>query len=206
VRIDPADIGASNVYRLMVSAIVPRPIAWTGTRSADGADNLAPFSFFMGVGSSPPAIALSVVDKPDGAQKDTCRNILETEQFTVSIVPSEHAEAMVGTSTPLDAADSEFAAYGLTPVEGERVAAPRPAEARFSMECRLHDSMRVGTTTLLVGRVVLFHADDAVVVRGRRGNPQVDVGKLDPVARLGGRSYARVLEPFDLFAPERVDR
>ncbi len=206
MRIDPADLGPSDTYHLMVSAIVPRPIAWTGTRSPAGRDNLAPFSFFMGVGSDPPALALSIVDKPDGTQKDSARNIADTGVFTVSLVPAEHAAAMVGTSTALPPDESEFAAYGLTPVEGDVVGAPRPAEARFAMECRLHDRLRIGSTQLVVGRIVCFHAADEIVVVGRRGNPLVDVRKLATVGRLGGRSYCPVDAPFDLRAPERVER
>jgi flavin reductase (DIM6/NTAB) family NADH-FMN oxidoreductase RutF len=190
MRIDPSELRGSHIYHLMVSAIVPRPIAWTGTRSAAGVDNLAPFSFFMGVSSRPPSIALSVARQSDGSLKDTAKNVLETEAFTVSMVSTALGARMVQTSHPVPTGDSEFDYAAVTPVAGERVAAPRPAEALFAMECKLVHSHDLGAAHLLVGEVVLFHADDTILIEGKDGNPLVDVTRLDPLARLGGPFYS----------------
>ena len=192
VRIDPSELRGSHVYQLMVSAIVPRPIAWTGTRSAAGVDNLAPFSFFMGVSSRPPTIAISVARQSDGSLKDTARNALETSVFTVSMVSRSLAEAMVLTSHNVPGGESEFVYASLAAIDGDVVPAPRPADALFAMECRLVHAHDVGGAHLLVGEVVLFHADDGVLTEGREGNPVVDAELLDALGRLGGPYYSAV--------------
>ena len=190
MHIDPSDLRGSHIYRLMTSLVIPRPIAWVGTRSADGHDNLAPFSYFMAVSSAPPALAISVARAGRERLKDTARNILETGVFTVSMVDRLRAKAMVQTSLSWPPETAEFGPAGLTPVAGDRVDAPYPAEARASMECRLIHTHDLGSVHLLVGEVVRFHIDDALIVPGRDGNPQVDAAALDAVARLGGVQYA----------------
>ena len=196
---DASDLRGRDLYRLMTSLVVPRPIAWVGTRAASGVDNLAPFSYFMAVSSKPPALAISVA-RPRTGHKDTARNILETGVFTVSIVDRSTARPMVRTSLPYPPEVSEFGAAGLTPVPGDRVAAPYPAEARASMECRLLHRLEMPTTDLLVGEVVRFHLDDGVLAAGE-GPPRVDAAALDAVARLGGVQYAWAPEIVELPPP-----
>lgn len=195
--IDPQTTPPRDLYRLMVSLLIPRPIAWTGTRSKDGVNNLAPFSYFMGVSSKPPALAISVARGPKGALKDSARNILETGVFTVSLVSRPLAEAMNATSEALPPEVSEFDAVGLTPIDGDRVAAPRPAEASASMECRLWHTLDLGSTHLLVGEILLFHLDEALMTP----DGLVDPRALNPVARLGGLDYAALGDIFSLVRP-----
>lgn len=197
MELDPATLHARDVYALMTSLLVPRPIAWTGTRSASGVDNLAPFSYFMGVGSRPPSLALSVSRGRRGALKDTARNILETGVFTVSMVSASLAERMNATSATLPPEVSEFDACGLTPVLGRCVAAPRPAEAAVGMECRLWRALDLESTHLFVGEILLFHLDAAVLAPGG----EVDAAALDPLARLGGTLYATLGRIFSLPRP-----
>ena len=186
------ELNLKHAYQLMVSAIVPRPIAWVGTRSQAGEDNLAPFSYFMGVGSAPPTLAISVARHPDGSLKDTAQNIQSTGVFTVSIAHAAHGPEVVGSAARLPPEVSEFEAMGLTLCQGELVDAPRPAVAPVSMECRLFNHMDVGHTTLFVGEVLAFYLADAVVREGRDGNPTVDLAALKPLGRLGGRDYVVV--------------
>lgn len=197
MRIDPDSLRVVEVYRLMTSALVPRPIAWVGTRSREGVDNLAPFSYFMGVSSRPPALAISVSRRAGGLLKDTARNILETGVFTVSIAGVAQAVALNATSADLPPDQSEFALAGLVPLDGERVAAPRPAEAAVSFECALQHALDLDSTHLIVGQVRLLHLDDAVI--GPDG--LVDAARLDPLARLGGADYAGLGEIFRLKRP-----
>src|SRR5258708_39831345 len=93
MEIDPAALSNSRRYRLLISAVVPRPIAFVSTRSRDGRDNLAPFSFYMGVGSDPPMIALSVSAR-DGGLKDTARNFEDTGEFVINAATEELASAI----------------------------------------------------------------------------------------------------------------
>ena len=91
--VDPSSLPENDSYRLMISAFVPRPIAFVSTRSPDGIDNCAPFSFSMGVSSRPMVLALSVGER-DGRPKDTARNILDTREFVVNLVREAIADKM----------------------------------------------------------------------------------------------------------------
>ena len=195
--LDPQTTHPRDLYRLMTSLIVPRPIAWTGTRSAAGVNNLAPFSYFMGVSSRPPALAISVARGPGGVIKDMARNILETGVFTVSMVSRPLAEVMNASSEAFPPEVSEFDAVGLTPLDGLRVPAPRPAEASAAMECKLWHALDLGSTHLLVGEILLFHIDDALL----RADGSLDPRALDPISRLGGLDYAALGDIFSLVRP-----
>ncbi len=201
MQIDPASLPTREVYALLTSAIVPRPIAWLGTRSAEGVDNLAPFSYFMGVGSRPPSLAVSVA-RARGAGglvlKDTARNILDTEVFTVSIVSRPRVRAMAVTAGRWPPEADEFAEAGLRAVPGTRVDAPWPEGARVAMECRLLRHVDLDTTSLFVGEVLLVHVDEAALAADGR---TVDPRALDPVGRLGGDLYASLGELFAVRPP-----
>jgi flavin reductase (DIM6/NTAB) family NADH-FMN oxidoreductase RutF len=197
-RIDPADQSARQVYALMISAIVPRPIALVSTTDGRGGRNLAPFSYFMGVASAPPVLAISTVSRRDGQKKDTLRNIEATREFVVNVVSEPMAEAMNLSSADFPYGHDEFEAAGLTPLPGERVGAPRVSESPVQMECRLERIVEVGTqpASLILGEVLLFHVREDVLTDGL-----IDVNKLKPVARLGGSDYAHVRDVFSMARP-----
>jgi flavin reductase (DIM6/NTAB) family NADH-FMN oxidoreductase RutF len=198
VRIDPASRSAREIYALMISAIVPRPIALVSTTDGRGRRNLAPFSYFMGVASAPPVLAISTVSRRDGQKKDTLRNIEATGEFVVNVVSEPMAEAMNLSSADFPYGHDEFDAAGLTPLDGLRVAAPRVAESPVQMECRVERIVEVGTqpASLILGEVLLFHVREDVLTDGR-----IDVSKLKPVARLGGSDYAHVRDVFSMARP-----
>jgi len=196
--IDPSELTPLEAYKLATSLIVPRPIAWVGSVSPSGIENLAPFSYFMGVSTSPPAIAISVARGRRGVLKDTAENILATKQFSVSIVPFSLAEPMVQTGVSLPSDVSEFEAVGLQSVGCDTVDAPRPSVASVTMECRLVHSHDMGSTHLLVGEVSRYHLADQVMVTDSKGHRVVDVAKLDAIGRLGGATYCRISDVFEL--------
>jgi flavin reductase (DIM6/NTAB) family NADH-FMN oxidoreductase RutF len=182
----------------MISAIVPRPIALVSTADGQGGRNLAPFSYFMGVASAPPVLAISTVSRRDGQKKDTLRNIEATGEFVVNVVSEPMAEAMNLSSGDFPYGQDEFEHARLTPVAGVRVAAPRVAESPVQMECRLERILEVGRQPayLILGEVLLFHVREDVMTEGR-----IDVAKLRPVARLGGSDYAHVRDVFSMTRP-----
>ncbi len=191
--IDPDSLDAVAVYRLMTSMIVPRPIAWVGTHDGSGSptgDNLAPFSYFMGVSSRPPLLAISVARLKGGGLKHTARNILATKEFSVSIPSVADLDAMHATGAPWEQA--EFDAVGIVRAPGERIRAPRPAQAACTLECVLHEALDLGSTHLIIGRVVMF-----VAAEGALHNGAVDITTLAPVARLGADAYAALGEIFE---------
>lgn len=192
--LDPEDLDARSCYRLLIGAVVPRPIAWTSTVSRDGILNLAPFSFFTVASRNPPTLAFSVGPRAEEGPeaKDTLTNVEETGEFVVNIVSFALSNTMHESSRNHPPEADEFRKAGLTPAPSEVVAAPRVGESGVSMECVLDRVLAVGTDSLVLGRVVRFHVRDDLYSAGR-----VDVAKLDPLGRLAG-NYTRVENIFDL--------
>lgn len=199
MRVDPQALPTNDVYRFLISAVVPRPIAWVSTRGRDGISNLAPFSYFVAISSEPPLIGLSINDR-EGDPKDTLRNILETGEWVINVVSEPLLAVMVHTAGNWPRRTSEFAAAKLAEVASERVAAPGVAASPLRMECRLHRELPLGNSHFVVGEVVLAHVDDAVLTDGR-----VDAAKLLPVGRLGGEFYAPLRDVLKVPRP-RVSR
>lgn len=192
-----------NLYELLLSCVLPRPIAWVSTRSLSGVDNLAPFSFFNLFSVKPAILGFSpgLKRKPEGGKgevvlKDTLRNVIDKKEFVVNIVSMDLVEKMVQTSAEYDEHTSEFAACGLTAETSNMLDCPRLAEAKISMECRLFEIVDLGSSKLVLGEIVCLHIDDEILSSG-----QVDVLKLAPVGRLGADLYCRVSEPFALKRP-----
>src|SRR3990172_8524228 len=132
--VNPDTLSERLAYRLMISAFVPRPIAFVSTRGTNGVDNCAPFSFSMGVSSHPMVLAVSVGSR-DGAPKDTARNILDTREFVVNLVTEAIAEKMNVASGDYAPEVSEFDEAGLTRAACEVVHAPPIPESPLRFEC-----------------------------------------------------------------------
>jgi flavin reductase (DIM6/NTAB) family NADH-FMN oxidoreductase RutF len=200
--VDPADSRFQDVEKLMVSVILPRPIAWVSTVSAEGVANLAPFSYFTAVCPKPPVICFSPgIRFSDGAKKDTLRNIEATGEFVVNVVSEEVATQMVQCSGEYPPDVSEFTVAGLTPIASDLVKPPRVKESHVHMECRLLQIVTVsdepGGGSLVMGTVLRFHVDDGVLTEGR-----VDPGKLRAIGRMGGQEYTRTMDRFPLTRPK----
>jgi flavin reductase (DIM6/NTAB) family NADH-FMN oxidoreductase RutF len=201
MQIDPAELSQRELYQHMARLITPRPIAWVSTQANDGVSNLAPFSYFNAIGSNPPTLMFCPANRPDGTPKDTLANIQQNGEFVVNLVSFEMAERMNQTSAAYDAGVSEFDACGLTATASGRVKPPRVQEAKVSFECVLHTVMNLGTgpggANLVIGRILIIHvADDILDAEGR-----ADPALLDAAGRLGGISYCRTTDRFDLDRP-----
>lgn len=202
--VDPAEHDPRNIYKLLIGSVVPRPIAFVSTVNAEGRRNLAPFSFFNAVCPNPPVVCFSPVYRPgaDGrhAAKDTLRNIEQTGEFVVNIVSEDFAEAMNATSADFPPEVDEFEISGLTPAPSLIVRPPRVAEARVQMECKLLQLVRVSErplgACLVLGQVVRFHIDDAIVEDFR-----IDPDKLRAIGRMGGSTYTRTGDRFQMERP-----
>lgn len=176
----PDDPPARGLYPLLTASVAPRPIAWVSTVSADGVPNLAPYSFFT-VACTDPAI-LSVTSI---GHKDTHRNLVDTGEFVVNIGTESLMQVMNATSAPFGPDVDEFEATGLTSVASDRVAAPRVAEAPMAFECVRHDVIDLGTSAMLLGRVVsVTIADDVLAADGLP-----DFNSLLPPSRLGRHQW-----------------
>jgi flavin reductase (DIM6/NTAB) family NADH-FMN oxidoreductase RutF len=184
LEIDPAHLDRRSAYSLMISLIVPRPIAWVSSISPEGAANLAPFSYFNGISSQPPILMIAVGSRR-GERKDTWRNIEQTREFVVNAVVPEVMDAMVISSGEFPPGVDEFKEAGVTPLASVRVKPPRVAESPVSMECALERIVEVGGTALILGKVLLYHVRDDLMEQGA-----VEPTRLRPVARLGDDYYA----------------
>ena len=199
MQIDPENESTSLVYSTMIRAITPRPIAWVSTISPNGITNLAPFSYFNGICSKPAALMFSPVNKPDGAKKDTVRNIEAVGQFVVNVVPYSVAEPMCKTSGDFEYEVSEFESIGLTAKPSNRVKPPGVAQSPIQFECELIQIVPIGTGPLaanvIIGKILLMDLDDAILDKKGKIDPEL----LDTIGRLGGRSYCRTTHRFDLY-------
>lgn len=182
-----------SAYRLLAGSVVPRPVAWVSSRSPEGRDNLAPYSFFNVVAVDPPMVMFTPVGTGEDL-KDTPRNVLATEEFVINVVTMELAEAMNATSATVE--ESEFDHAGLERAESVRVAPPRVANARVAFECELYDFVEIGGSSMVLGEVVYAHVADDVTTDGK-----VDVTKLDAVGRLSGSYYASTRDRFSMERP-----
>jgi flavin reductase (DIM6/NTAB) family NADH-FMN oxidoreductase RutF len=205
LSIDPAQCETRQVYKLMTGIIVPRPIALVSTVDAAGVLNLAPFSFFNGVGSAPPCVLFCPVIRAahDGLdpRKDTLRNVEETGEFVVNIVSDAIAAQANATSSEVPPEADEFALSGLTPVPSEAVRPPRVAESPAAMECKLMQVVFTGRSpgsgVVVIGEVVRFHIREDIFQDFR-----IDPERLDAVGRMAGNTWVRTRERVELVRPK----
>lgn len=207
ISIDPKAHPYSDIYKLMIGAVVPRPIAFVSSADSAGALNLAPFSYFTLCSSNPPYVVFSPTHRgPGKPAKDTLHNVRETGDFVVNTVSEEFLEQMNATAADFPHGMDEFAISGLTPIPSERVKSPRVLEAHVQMECILHDvitlSDKPGGGSLVIGEVVVIHVDRTVLA-----NPDDDLFKIDPlklraIGRMGGPTYTRTLDLIDMQRPK----
>lgn len=201
MNIDPDKISASVLYQHLIRIIAPRPIAWVSTISLSGLTNLAPFSFFTGVGAKPPSIAFCPANRRDGTPKDTLKNILDTGEFVINAVPYQLAKAMNLSSAELPQGESEFDLTGIETTASSHVKPPRVQASPVSLECTLMHHLPLapgsGGANIVVGRIVGLHLDDTMLDNEGWADP----GLLDLIGRLGGSSYCRTTERFDIPRP-----
>ena len=189
----PDDFGSA--YRLLSTAITPRPIGWISTTSTDGVDNLAPYSFCNVVAVEPPVVMFAPVGRDDGL-KNTPRNVKATEEFVLNTVTRDLVEAMNATSATLPSDESEFDHLDIERAESVAVAPPRVAAAKVAFECELYDWIEVGNSVLILGEVVHVHVDESVLTDGKP-----DITKLETVGRLAGSYYTSTDDRFFIERP-----
>lgn len=183
--IDPTTLNSTDRYRLIIGAVVPRPIAWITTIAADGTVNLAPFSFFNGVDSEPMVVSVAIAARtPD---KDTLRNLKANGEAVIHLVPPELLDACHQSGGAYGPGVSEAAELGLVLVPAQRVRPPRLEAAHVALECHLLQIVPVGPdpTSLCLLEVLLVHVADAVAAADGLPDPL----RLRAAARLGERCY-----------------
>ncbi|MGE4619161.1 MAG: flavin reductase family protein [Planctomycetota bacterium] len=196
--LDPGQLDRRERYHLMVSCVIPRPIAWTSTISSSGVTNLAPFSFFGGVSSDPPTVMLSVGRRSDGSHKDTASNLLATSEAVIHICPRNQGQEMVASSEGLAPETSEIDHLGLSTTVSDIVAPPRLTDAAIAMEARRihHQEVGNGPIDLFLLEVVRFHLREDLLAEDLP-----DPALLEALGRLGGSLYCDTKTTFSIERP-----
>ena len=202
--LDPESLTVAERYKLMIGAVVPRPIGFVSTASRDGRANLAPFSYFNGVGSNPMTLLFCPGNARDGSEKDTLANAKPVEEggtgeFVVNLAVEAYHREVAAAAEELPYGESEFALTGLTPARCRKVAAPRVAESPVSFECRTTAVIRTnpgapGGGNVVLGRVVWIHLAEGLV----NDRLHVDPERLGAVGRMGGATYVTTRDRFDV--------
>lgn len=196
VSFGPYDDGRNRLdnYRLLSSAITPRPIGFIGTVKPNGKPNLAPFSYFNVICVDPPLFSISFSGQQD---KDTLAAINDSGELTVNIISEWFADAANATAVAAPPDADEFELTGLTPAKSDLVKAPHVAESGFSMEAKLVETrtyyskvdplQRTGVVVTVEG--IKYHIREDLL---EENGQFVDTAKLKPIGRLGRNGYNTV--------------
>ncbi|KQN77513.1 flavin reductase family protein [Devosia sp. Leaf64] len=193
------DFGALNErerYKLLIGTVIPRPIALITTLGRDGRANAGPFSFLNVLTHDPAIIAVGVENYADMRFKDTARNIRETGEFTVHIVDQALVDQMEICAIKFGPEVDELAEAGLETVPGYAVGSPRILAAPAALECRRYMTLEVGKAReIILGEVVGLYVRSSAV---DTNNLHIDQQAMDAVGRLGGHSYTRTQDQFEV--------
>lgn len=189
VAINTNECEVSDLYKLLISTVLPRPIAWVTSTHESGVINLAPFSAYNMVCSIPTTVAFSIGYKADGKEKDTLANILRQKEFVINTPRPEHVEAVALSAALFPAGESEVEAAGLELADSMVVKTPRLRDAVFSLECELYQTLQIGERApggamLVIGSVRVFHIQDEIYENGK-----IQFDKARVLSRLGGYCY-----------------
>ena len=182
---DLAMMSKPDVYKLLASVVMPRPIAWVVSRDLAGVVNAAPFSFFNVMSSDPPILGISFAAAVDREGKDTLANIRARKEFVVNLVPEELSEAMNITATNAPRGVDETVLAGLETTPCTVVDVPRIAGSPVALECRLYEVLEPGGgSTIVLGRVVYMHVRESAFANRERLH--IDAEKLRLIGRMSG--------------------
>jgi len=183
------NLSRDDAHKVLTGAVVPRPIALVSTKSPENVHNLAPFSYFTAVSSSPAMILVSVADR-NGQKKDTLRNIERHPEFVVNVVTEDMAVPVNNAAADYRPDISEFDEVGLTPVPAKTVDCMAVLESPVRLECRLHQIIPLASNHLVIGEVQLGYVQDDLYIPDYK----INVEALRPLARICGPYYAKLGE------------
>ena len=197
---DFSQLSGRNAYKLIVSTIVPRPIAWIVSQDALGNLNAAPFSFFNAMGGDPPILVVGIGSREEGGPKDSLRNIQETGQFVINLVNEEMARSMNVTATPFAYGVDELTQAGLLSQPSLKIKPPRIASSPVSFECELVQTVPASdTNTIVIARALACYIDDRYLLDAEKC--YVNTPELKLIGRMHGAGWYTTTH--DLFQIER---
>lgn len=191
--IDPQDLTTSEVHKILLNAVTPRPIALASTIDKNGNVNLSPFSYFNVFSAAPPILVFSPANRvTDNSRKDTLENILETKEVVINLVDFSLVEPTSLSSVYYERGIDEFLKSGLTKITSKKVLPPRVSESPISFECKVNEVISLGNNggagNLIVSEIVMMHINKQLLTL----NGDIDPLKLNLVARMGGNYYLNV--------------
>lgn len=180
--VNPEELNVEAVYKLMSNTIFPRPIAWISTEGEKGV-NLAPFSYFIPVSTTPPCVMVSIAPNDEGGLKDTAKNILLHGRATISLADDTKGGLIEATAEPLPYGESEAEKYRIPMAPTVSGYPPRVADSKAALLCSLHQevSLNGSDQTILFLKIDAFYYADDVI--DERHNV-----RLDNIGRAG-RDY-----------------
>jgi flavin reductase (DIM6/NTAB) family NADH-FMN oxidoreductase RutF len=193
----------SDIYKLLIHSVLPRPIAYVTSINEEGVVNGAPFSFFNVVCSEPPIVSIAIGKKRDGENKDTSNNILGQKEFVIQVVDMNNIKQVNDSAASYPSQVSEIDKVGFRLIDSELVSVPRISETKVALECKLYEHIPVGKskstagTDLILGEVVGMYVADELYNNGK-----ISTELLKPVGRLGGIDYAEVTNIFSIPRPK----
>jgi flavin reductase (DIM6/NTAB) family NADH-FMN oxidoreductase RutF len=188
MNFDITSLGNQEKYRLLNGGVTPRPIAWISTRSKDGVDNLAPYSFFTVASCTPPVLLYTQITPRTGLGKDTLENLRETGECVVNIVNTDLMEIMNATSASLPRQQSEFDHAAVDYVSSHSVSPLSVAQSPVRYECKLRDALLIGDTAG-AGTVVLLDVISVYVRNDLYSEGLINQSNIDSVGKMGGDGY-----------------
>ena len=197
---DVAQLDAQQNYQLLIGGITPRPIAWISTRSKEGVDNLAPYSFFTVASCNPPVLLYTQVTQRSGNNNDTLQNLLETKECVVNIVNSALLEQMNATSAALGIKESEFSFANVEACESAQVLTKSVKNAPVRYECRLREVVRVSDLPA-GGQLILLDVTGIYVDDALYKNDTIDQQDIDSVGKMGGNHFSLTTNTIELTRP-----
>ena len=199
-RVDATD--KHDIYNILIGLVAPRPIALVTSCNEDGGVNAAPYSSYNYMAIDPPMVGLGIAERSDPSKgeasdrrsKDTGRNIRRSGEFVVNVVTEDLLEAMNVTGIEFPAEDSEVTEAGLHLTSSAVVKVPRLTEAHAALECVEHETIQVGRSSIVLGRVVSFYVEDRLI---DPAGPYVKAEELHAVGRMNGQgAYVRTRDAF----------
>ena len=205
--IDPNSLSTSELHKMLLLSVAPRPIALASTIDEKGNVNLSPFSCFNMFSANPPILVFSPSRRVrDNSTKDTLENIKKVKEVVVNIVNFSIVEPVSLASTEYDSDVDEFKKSGLTPVKSKKVRPPRVEESPISFECVVDKIIELGKDggagNLIISKIVHIHINK----RYLDNNGSLDTKKLDLVGRMGASWYTRVIEESLFEIPKPIHR
>jgi len=203
MEIELSTLAPSQIYHLMTQSVIPRPIAWELTDSAQQSYNLAPFSYFTAISSAPPLLMFSVGKKPSGDVKDTTRNVLETGKMVIHIAHHDSANDVTQTAATLDHGESEVEANDIELVDFDGFDLPRVKDCPIAFACKLYEVKEIGDTpqSLVFAEIEKMYINPDVIDE-RTDRLMVDALKVNPLSRLGGSQYSTLNNVFSVARPK----